>query len=77
MGFKIKTIQVDNGHEFVNDNDKTSKDIAFEKAVAALGMELRRTRPYSPGRTERLREVAVERWENPIWRVRCLQVKRT
>ncbi|MDD5986872.1 MAG: integrase core domain-containing protein, partial [Eubacteriales bacterium] len=45
-----------NGHEFVNDNDKTSKDSAFEKAVAALGMELRRTRPYSPwqnGKVER------------------------
>lgn len=56
MGFKIRTIQVDNGHEFVNDNDKTSKDSAFEKAVAALGMELRRTRPYSPwqnGKVER------------------------
>ena len=34
MGFKIKTIQVDNGHEFVNDNDKTSKDSAFESSCS-------------------------------------------
>ncbi len=56
MGFKIKTIQVDNETEFVNDNDKASKGSAFEKAVAALGMGLRRTRPYSPwqnGKVER------------------------
>lgn len=48
IGFKIKTIQVDNETEFANDNDKASKGSAFEKAVTALGMELRRIRPYSP-----------------------------
>lgn len=31
MGFPIKTIQVDNGPEFVNDDDKTGKDSALEK----------------------------------------------
>jgi len=56
MGFTIRTIQVDNGSEFVNDGDRTEKENAFEHAVKALGMELRRTRPYSPwqnGKVER------------------------
>lgn len=42
--------------EFVNDDDKTEKDSAFEKAVKKLNMELKRTRPYSPwqnGKVER------------------------
>ena len=56
MGFPINTIQVDNGPEFVNDQDKTDRISAFEKAVNEMGMNLRRTRPYSPwqnGRVER------------------------
>ncbi len=56
MGFPIKTIQVDNGPEFVNDDDKTGKDSALEKAAKQLEMELRRIRPYSPwqnGKVER------------------------
>lgn len=56
MGFPIHTIQVDNGSEFVNDGDRTERESAFEKAVKALDMKLRRTRPYSPwqnGKVER------------------------
>lgn len=56
MGFPIRMIQVDNGSEFAHDEDKTQKDSAFEKAAKELGMELRRTRPYSPwqnGKVER------------------------
>lgn len=56
MGFKIHTIQVDNGTEFVNDNDKTTKESAFEKAAKELEMQIRRIRPYSPwqnGKVER------------------------
>lgn len=48
MGFPIRMIQVDNGPEFVNDDDTTQKDSASEKAVKEQGMELKRTRPYSP-----------------------------
>lgn len=48
MGFPIQTIQVDNGLEFVNDDDKTEKESAFEKAARQLDMALRRTSPYSP-----------------------------
>lgn len=56
LGFPIRTIQVDNGTEFVNDDDKTSKDSAFEKALKALGIGARKIRPYSPwqnGKVER------------------------
>ena len=56
MGFPIRMIQVDNGYEFVNDDDRTAKDSAFEKIAKALHMELRRTGPYSPwqnGKVER------------------------
>lgn len=56
MGFPIRIIQVDNGYEIVNDDDRTDKESAFEKAAKALNIELRRTRPYSPwqnGKVER------------------------
>ena len=56
MGFPIRMIQVDNGPEFVNDDDKTDKDSRFEKVAEHLEMELHRTRPYSPwqnGKVER------------------------
>ena len=48
MGFLIRMIQVDNGYEFVNDEERTAKDSAFEKIAKALHMELRRIGPYSP-----------------------------
>ncbi|WP_019134064.1 DDE-type integrase/transposase/recombinase [Kallipyga massiliensis] len=48
MGFSIHTIQVDNGLEFVNDNDRTNRESRFELAVKQKGWVLRRTRPYSP-----------------------------
>ena len=56
MGFPIEIIQVDNGTEFVNDEDKTSKIGRFQKIAESLGMKIRRTRPYSPwqnGKVER------------------------
>lgn len=56
MGFPIKTIQVDNGSEFVNDDEITDKNNAFETVVKQLGIHLMRIRPYSPwqnGKVER------------------------
>ena len=56
MGFPIDIIQVDNGSEFVNDEDKTSKIGRFQRTAERLGMKIRRTRPYSPwqnGKVER------------------------
>lgn len=56
MGFNIKTIQTDNGREFVNDIDVTSKLSLFQKTLNELGIKHRRSRPYSPwqnGKVER------------------------
>ena len=44
FGFKIKTIQTDNGREFCNDREE--KKSAFEKVLEYLGIEYIRTRPY-------------------------------
>ena len=46
FGFKIKTVQTDNGREFCNDRDK--KESLFEKVLKNLGIKHIRTRPYSP-----------------------------
>lgn len=56
MGFRIKTIQVDNGYEFVNDKEKTDKINAFMRVANEKGYEIKRIRPYSPwqnGKVER------------------------
>lgn len=56
MGFEIKTIQTDNGREFVNDSDQTDKLSLFEKTLIEFDIEYKRTRPYSPwqnGKVER------------------------
>jgi len=56
MGFPIERIQVDNGPEFVHDEDRTGKESAFEKAAKQLKIGVHRTRPYSPwqnGKVER------------------------
>ena len=56
MGFGIKTIQVDNGYEFVNNKEKTDRKSAFEEVADSLNMTIKRTRPYSPwqnGKVER------------------------
>ena len=46
MGFKISIIQVDNGTECVNDEDRTNKSGRFQKIAESLGMQIIRTRPY-------------------------------
>lgn len=46
LGFKVKVVQTDNGREFCN--DKEEKDTLFEKKLKELGIEHKRTRPYSP-----------------------------
>ena len=46
MGFKISIIQVDNGTECVNDEDRTTKSGRFQKIAESLGMQIIRTRPY-------------------------------
>ncbi len=46
FGFKIKTIQTDNGREFCNEREQ--KKSLFEKVMKKLGIEYIRTRLYSP-----------------------------
>lgn len=46
MGWKIKTIQTDNGREFCNDTDKAQS--LFQIVLERLGIRHKRTRPYSP-----------------------------
>lgn len=46
FGFKVKTVQTDNGREFCNNREE--KKSAFEKILEYLGIEYKRTRPYSP-----------------------------
>ena len=56
QAIKIKTIQVDNGYEFVNDAEKTNRKTRFQLVAECLGMKVKRTRPYSPwqnGKVER------------------------
>ena len=50
MGFKIKTIQTDNGREFCNDTDKAQS--LFQIVLERLGIRHKRTRPYSPWQNE-------------------------
>ena len=50
FGFKIKTIQTDNGREFCNDREQ--KKSLFERVIESLGMEYIRTGPYSPWQSE-------------------------
>lgn len=46
FGFKIKTVQTDNGREFCNDMEQ--KKSLFENVLSQLGIKYIRTRPYSP-----------------------------
>ena len=50
FGFKIKTIQTDNGREFCNDREQ--KKSLFERVIEGLGMEYIRTGTYSPWQSE-------------------------
>lgn len=56
MSFIKQTIQVDNGSEFVNGEEKAESRSVFEKAVKVLSIGLRCIRLYSPrqnGKVER------------------------
>lgn len=65
MGLKINTIQTDNGPEFVNNQQETKQPTLFELTLEELGMNHRRTRPYSPwqnGKVERSHKIDGERF---------------
>jgi len=64
MGFKITTVQTDNGREFVNDDNVTDKLSAFEKELKRQNIKYKRTAPYSPwqnGKVERSHKLDNER----------------
>lgn len=65
IGFKIKTIQTDNGSEFVNNQENTKNPTIFEITLKGLGIKHKRTRPYSPwqnGKVERSHKIDSERF---------------
>lgn len=65
MDLKINTIQTDNGPEFVNNQLETNLPTLFELTLEELGMNHRRTRPYSPwqnGKVERSHKIDGERF---------------
>ena len=65
IGLKINTIQTDNGPEFVNNQVETNEPTIFEKTLKYLGINHRRTRPYSPwqnGKVERSHKIDGERF---------------
>lgn len=65
MGLKINTIQTDNGPEFVNNQIETNTPTLFELTLENLGINHRRTRPYSPwqnGKVERSHKIDGERF---------------
>ena len=65
LGFKIKTVQTDNGREFINDREVTKKETIFEQTLKHLGINYKNTRPYSPwqnGKVERSHREDQERF---------------
>ena len=67
LGFKINTIQTDNGSEFVNNQEEAKEMTLFERTLKKLGINHKRTRPYSPwqnGKVERSHKIDTERFYN-------------
>lgn len=67
LGFDVELIQTDNGLEFVNDPDRTSKKSMFQKTLEKLKIRHKRTRPYSPwqnGIVERSHRIDNEKFYN-------------
>lgn len=67
FGFKIKTVQTDNGREFINDSTITDRKTHFQKVAESLGIGLERTAPYSPwqnGKVERSHREDGEKFYN-------------
>ena len=65
LGFKIHTVQTDNGREFINDREVTKKETIFELTLKHLDIKYKNTRPYSPwqnGKVERSHRIDQERF---------------
>ncbi|MFV0503714.1 MAG: DDE-type integrase/transposase/recombinase [Lachnospirales bacterium] len=71
MGFEINTVQTDNGSEFVNNSEETSKLTAFEEKLNELNIKHKRTKPYLPwqnGKVERSHRTDGERFYNKVYK---------
>ncbi len=66
FGFPIKTIQVDNGYEFVNDKEVTNKKSYFEETAEKKGYTVKRIRPYSPWQNGKVERSFMRGWKNFI-----------
>lgn len=66
FGFPIKTIQVDNGYEFVNDKEVTNKKSYFEETAEKKGYTIKRIRPYSPWQNGKVERSFMRGWKNFI-----------
>ena len=67
LGFKVTTVQTDNGREFTNDPAVTTKLTLFEEILQEKGIDYKNTRPYSPwqnGIVERSHREDGERFYN-------------
>lgn len=65
MGFKIKTVQTDNGREFTNSPEQEGKKSIFEITLEKAGIKHKKTRPYSPwqnGKVERSHRIDGEKF---------------
>lgn len=65
LGFKVKTVQTDNGSEFVNNSEESKKQTLFERTLEELGIKHKRTKPYSPwqnGKVERSHRIDGEKF---------------
>ena len=72
FGFSIKTVQTDNGREFTNDPEVTTKKTIFEQKLEEKGIKHIKTRPYSPwqnGKVERSHREDGRRFYNRVLRV--------
>jgi len=71
LGFKIITVQTDNGSEFVNNQEETKQKTLFEQTLKKLGMKHKRTRPYSPwqnGKVERSHRIDNGFYERQVFK---------
>lgn len=65
IGFKIRTIQTDNGTDFINNQPNSNEESYFEKTLKGMGIVYRRIQPYSPwqnGKVERSHRLDNDRF---------------
>ena len=71
FGFRIKTVQTDNGREFINDPEVTTKKTIFEQKLEEKGIKHIKTSPYSPwqnGKVERSHREDGRRFYNRVFK---------